>query len=503
MSEANIGELILRGEDFEVFAEEILGVKLNRAQKRIARIMRHHGTRQWMFKELVVVAANQIGKTLMEACIMLWACTYKIGVPTEDMKVWEAEPYLWIHLGPVQQQSYHAHKDAKLLVKGEHPAQGGRCKLPAGMIYEIKIEGYYDGFACVNGSQIMFRTSEHKAEAVLGYRASAISVDEAAFVDYLSEVKNTVLMMRLIASGGPLLMFSTPNGMNDFFEEADSIKSSGDEIEDMVWQDDSRFLVWAVITDNLGYGLDQDEIDRMERSLNPATKEQQLRGAFLEPLEAFFVPQSRILDSFKDDMPESQQPVPGHKYAIFWDPSVSSDPVACIVLDVTEWPWQGVHFGHWEKPMDVMGLIGEMFRVHRAYHGFKDKNVLSVPSRAVTGFDATSMGGAVMKSLMVDINPKRPVNFGGTSTKKIAALTNLRDRLTKAEIVFPTAWKRLRQELLNYKLKDTDLKQDSVMALMGADIVATSMTGGRSQKGIDPHARITRTNRRRRIPVWR
>lgn len=496
---SEVAELLRRGEDFEVFCEEVLGLKLNRAQRRLVRPLKTKANRQWAFKELVMVAANQIGKTVIQAAIMLWACLYKIGVDPTDQKVWEKAPYLWIHLGPVQQQAYHAYKDAKALIKGEHLAQGGRSKLPAGLITEIKIENYYDGFGFFNGAQIMFRTAEHKAEAVLGYRAAAISVDEAAFVDYLTEVKNTVLMMRLIASGGPILFFSTPNGMNDFFDLMDEIKSHGLPVDELVWRKDESWLIWAVITDNLGYGIDQTEIDRMEANLNPLTKEQQLRGAFLEPLEAFFVPQDKILDAFRDDLPGEQNAIPGHRYAIFHDPSIASDPTACIVLDVTSLPWVGVFMRHWEKPLDVTQLVGEIYRVHQGYHGVVDENVLSVPSWAVTGFDSTSMGGAVMRGLLTTLNPKRPVNMAGQPAKKLMALTNLRDRLTRGDIILPAKWTRLRQELLNYKVKDEKLKQDLVMALMGADIVATAMTMGMQQVKVSPNARVTRRKQLR----WR
>jgi hypothetical protein len=484
--------LLQRGVDFEVFCEEILGLRLNHAQKRLCPVLRVDvESREWAFKELVVVAANQIGKTLIQAAIMLWACIYKIGVSGKDMPEWNKAPYLWIHLGPVQQQAYHAYKDLALMIKGEHPAQGGRSKLPEGLVHKTKIENYYDGFQFFNGAQIMFRTAEHKAEAVLGYKAAAISVDEAAFVDYLTEVKNTVLMMRLIASGGPLMMFSTPNGMNDFFEQANAIKEEGEEVSEMLWQDGTSFLAWAVITDNLGYGIDQQEIDRMEAKLPKATKEQQLRGAFLEPAEAFFVPQDLIIKAFRNDMAHETAPVPGHQYAIFYDPSVASDPTACIILDCTYFPWEGVYFGHWERPMDVTTLIGEMYRIHKSYHNHRDQNVLSKPSRAVLGFDATSMGGAVIRQLLAPISPKRGINMAGAPTKKVAALTNLRDRLTNGQIILPASWTRLRQEILNYRLKDTGFKQDAAMALMGADMVATSMNPTMKQKPINPHARVS------------
>jgi hypothetical protein len=440
----------------------------------------------------VVVAANQIGKTLFQAVLMLWATAYKIGVDPEDTRAWEAAPYLWVHLGPVQQQAYHAHKDAKLLVKGEHPAQEGRSKLPAGLFLETKIENYYEGFSLFNGATIMFRTAERKAEAVLGYRAAAISVDEAAFVDYLTEVKNTVLMMRLIASGGPLFIFSTPNGMNDFYDQADGIRAVGQEVEDMVWRDGNRWLVWATITDNEGYGLTSAEIARMERDLNPATKEQQLRGAFLEPQEAFFVPQEPILKCFRSDMGSFKPPIPGHKYAIAWDISVASDPTVAYVIDVTLWPWEAVAEKYYLKPLSATGLVGAIHELHSIFHLHNDPNILSVPSQAITGFDATSMGGAVMRQLLTDLHPKKPINMAGSPKKKVEALTNLKNRLTKGELLIPYDWSGLRQEVLNYRLKDDKIRQDRVMALMMADMVATTMAGNTQSKPIDPHARITK-----------
>lgn len=485
-------ELLRRGEDFEVFVEEILGIRLNKAQKRIARIMRRVDPRkrQWAFKLLVVVAANQIGKTLIQACIILWGCIYKFGTPDGDKQAWLDQQYIWIHLGPVQQQAYHAYKDMRLIIRGAHPAQGGRNRLPPGLVTPTKIENYYDGFEFFNGAVAMFRTAEDKGEAVLGYRAAAISVDEAAFVRGLTSEVNEVLMMRLIASGGPLLLFSTPNGMNDFFDFADAIKSAGVEVEDMVWTNGGDFLVWAIITDNLGYGIDAAEIDRMERTLNPATKEQQLRGAFLEPQEAFFVPQDKILEAFRHDLPDEQLPVPGHQYAIFWDPSLASDPTAVIVLDVTSDPWTGVYNRHYERPLDVTKLVGAISQLHSAYHLHQDANPFSVKSFAVTGFDATSMGGAAVRGLLAQIHPKRPVNFGGNATK-VPSLTNLRDLLTSGKIIIPASWTRVRQEILNYRLKDENLKQDNVMALMGASIVAHNMTVGRQQQPFNVGARIT------------
>lgn len=492
-------ELIKRGIDFEVFCEEILGVRLNPAQKRVVRRLKVGPDHQWGFKTAHVVAANQIGKTLITGCLILWACTYKIGVDAldteneEDIKRWLDESYLWINLGPVQQQSYHAYKDIRRLIKNEHPAQEGRGKFPTEMVEPTKVEKYYDGFVFWNGAEAHFRTAEDKAEAVLGYRAAGITFDEAAFEDHLTEVVNTVLYMRLIAMKGPLFLISTPNGMNDFFDFVDEVKTEGDRVEDMVWVYRDKWLVWATIVDNEGYGISHEEIERMEETIGSATKEQQLRGAFLEPAEAFFVPQQKILDVFDSEMPHETAPIPGHDYVEFWDPSISSDPTVVIVLDVTERPFQGVYWHWYDKPLDVTQLVGEMHRVHLYYNGFRDvRNPLSPPTTSVMGFDATSLGGAIMNQLLAPLRPKRPVNFGGNATK-LPALINLRSLLTKGDVVLPGSWVRVRSELLNYRLKDDKIQQDNVMALVGASIVA----GGAHRKSVkaDVSARVTKKRR--------
>ena len=485
-----LANLIRKGENFEVFMEEILGINLNPAQKRLARHLTVDTVRTWMFKTMVVVAANQIGKTLIEAGIILWACLYKIGLDPRDQQAWLQSPYLWIHLGPVQQQAYHAYKDIRLIIKNEHPAQGNRGKLPKGFVETIKVEQYYDGFEFWNGAQVMFRTAENKGEAILGYRAAGISVDEGAFVDHLTMEINEVLMMRLISTGGPLLVFSTPNGMNDFFDLADNIQALGKPIEDMVWHWEDQRLIWATIEDNVGYGITRAEVDRMERNLNPATREQQLRGAFLEPVEAFFVPQDKILAAFSQELPNEQNPVDGHQYAIFWDPSISSDPTAVIVLDVTEYNWEGVYFKHYETPMDVAGLTNAIWQLHGLYNLHKTQGRLSVPSSAITGWDATSMGGQLVKGLLSGLLPQRPVNFGGNAIKT-PALTNLRDLMTSGRLRLPAAWTRLRQEIMNYKLNDEKLKQDAAMALMGASIVGEGMSMGQVAQDFKVGGRVT------------
>lgn len=480
---ADIQNLLIRGRDIIVFATEILGLRINKAQERWFRYAAATiDGWKWSWKRTIHVAANQIGKTLGVAVLILWACNYKIGVDPSDPKTWFEKPYLWFHLAPTQQQAYHALHDARMLAKGSHPAQVGKVNFPSVLFKETKVATYYDGLECWNGAVVQFRTTDDKASALQGYRASGISVDEAAFEDHLTSIVNETLMMRLISTGGPLHLVSTPNGMNDYFDLVEEIRAVNVEPEERVWVDDENRMAvcWSVITDNVGFGITQAEVDRMEATLDPATKEQQLRGAFLEPAEAFFVPGESILKCFTNKLPNEDQPKPGHKYVIFWDPSISSDPTAVIVLDVTKKPWTGVYFKHYVRPMGISELLNAMTMLHNHWNSAEHPQRLVARSRAITGYDATSMGGAMFKQLLRSINPSRPLNFGGPD-KKLKSLTTLRAVMTKGDLLLPDQWTRVRQEVLNYRLKDDKLRQDCVMALDGAvDVAGGSFSAGQS-----------------------
>ncbi len=494
-----IADLLQRGRDILVFAE-LLGIRFNPGQ---IRWLRYAASTidgwKWNWQQTIHVAANQIGKTLAVAVLILWACFYKIGVDPSNPEGWQSRPYLWFHLAPTQQQAYHALNDARMLIKGSHPAQGDRCKLSFvenKLVSETKVATYYDGLEFWNGAICQFRTTDDKASALQGYRASGISVDEAAFEDHLRVVVNETLMMRLISTGGPLHMVSTPNGMNDYFDFVEDIRKYNDSPEERVWVDRNgkSAVAWSVITDNVGFGITQVQVDHMEANLDPATKEQQLRGAFLEPAEAFFVPGDKILAAFRRGIPEEEQPLPGHRYAIFWDVSVASDPTVAVVVDITKPEWRGVYFKHYPRPMGITQLLNAMMMLHINYNSAEDPRRMLPRSRATTGYDATAMGGVMFKQMLRNLTPSRPVNFGGPS-EKLKMLTSARAVLTKGDLVLPDTWTRMRQEVLSYRLKDDKLRQDCVMALVGAVNVANSGMGIGVSRPMNVSARITPTRR--------
>jgi hypothetical protein len=482
--------------DIEFFFREILGIKPNRAQRRWFRLIRPGESGwEWRLKLVVHVAANQIGKTLGLAGLILWACNYKMGVDISNPKEWLERPYDWFHLAPSQQQAYLPLKDIIQIIAGSHPAQRRAPRLPQGFVQTVKLEQYYDGLQFWNGARCHFRTMEEKAKALQGRRAAGISVDEAAFEDHLKSIINETLMMRLISTGGPIWLVSTPNGINDYYEVVQSVIESSELIEERLWESEGsqQGLVWSIVHDNEGYGLTSADIERMERDLDESTKEQQLRGAFLEPSEAFFVPGPEVIKAWTHKLADEELPIPGHRYVIFWDPSVASDPTAVVVLDVTQEPWRGVYFKHYLRPPNVQQLIHDIYALHALYGGATDR--VGRRSAVITGYDSTSMGGAMLRQQLVNLRPGRPVNLAGPR-QKIDLLTDLRAALLKRRVVIPASWIRVQREVLNYRLKDEKLTQDTVIALAGAVHLAARGFSGAQRARFQPSGRVTlvRTN---------
>ena len=497
--------------DISAFCREVLAIEPNAAQIRWFKLVNPQAPGwRWRYKLVIHVAANQIGKTLGVGVLILWACSYKIGVeppPTpmteKGMRDWLSRPYPWFHLAPSQQQAYIPLEDIVLIIQGAHPAQDeGRRRgltfhwLP-GMVSEGKAEQYYRALHFWNGAVCQFRTTEDKARALQGRRAAGISFDEAAFEDHLKSVVNETLMMRLVALDGPLLMDGTPNGINDYYDFVEEITQHGEERpftvptdanpEERVWVRGEGAVAWSVAQDNIGFGLTQGAVDLMESNLDESTKEQQLRGAFLEPAEAFFTPPAAVFGAFKANLPELSGPLPGHTYVIAWDPSVASDPTAAVVLDITPGkmqngeprPWVGVALKHHKKPLGINELIQEVWATHLLFNSAEDPKGVKSRSRAITVYDATAMGGQMVKQLLVGIHPSRPINFGGPSAK-MQMLTNLRAALAKRKLILPEAgvWVAARRELANYRLNDQKITQDIVMALaMAASIAASGFSG--------------------------
>ena len=475
--------------ELNVFAERVLGIDLNPSQKRWFRAAT--AGPKWLNKVIVHVAANQCGKTLGLAILILWAAHNKIGLERPagdvqgDYKRWLDTAYQWFHLAPTQQQAYLVLRDIHQIIDGTHPAQKRKSVFPPALVTFLKVEDY-EGMQLWNGAVVQFRTTDDRAKALQGRRAAGISYDEAAFEPHLKSVVNEVLLMRLIAFGGPLFLVSTPDGINDYYEIVMPIREQGVQIDEQTWVREEFTLVWSTVQDNVGYGLSEEAVAQMEAALDESTREQQLRGAFLEPSEAFFVPTATIMESFRE-LPEIVLPEPGRVYVFFWDTAARTDPVVCIGLDVTTLPYTGVYFKRYLKPPGQDQLLLEIRALHGVYNSATDGQR---KSRCLTGWDATGMGGVMLRQQLADIRPSHPLNFGGPKAK-INMLTNLRAALSTKKLSLPKSWIRVQRELTGYRLDDAKIQQDCVMALAGATELAARGFSGVQQRVFSPMATVT------------
>lgn len=488
-----------QGRDPIFFAEKIMGVKLNPAQKRwFATACATIDGWEWVFRRSIHVAANQIGKTLGLALAVLWAANYKIGISNEDDDAWLNTEWNWYHLAPTYIQSMLLNNDIMALSQGKHPAQldhtTGKFRKVLWMhelVTSKKIDSTYYAIELWNNARIHFRTSAEKAKGLQGVRAHGISFDEAAFEDHLLAVMDQAVKLRLISTGGPLWMVSTPNGMNDYYIVAQEVLNNSIEVEERRWENKERriSLVWSHITDNVGYGFSEEDAEFMEMDVDETTKEQQLRGAFLNPQDAFFTPPESIETAFRS-IPDEVSPQNEHEYAIFWDVALSSDPTVCIVIDKTNRPYRGVYFRRWQKSMSFRELVSEMERTHW-YYSTQDRNRIGKAPRAITGFDASSMGGVAVQQELTIPNMVA-MNMSGSSKMKTQNLLNARTYLSSGRLLLPKGWVQLKKEIFSYRRDDDKLVQDSVMALTGAvKLIEMAGSGSSRSAPFSPGGRIT------------
>lgn len=482
--DSSFPELWAKGRDPIFFAESILGVALNPAQRRWLKLLRPDENGNWRYHRVIHVSGNQVGKSLGVAMMILWATAYKIGLDvSQDPRRWAETPYYWFHVAPQQAQAYIPLRDIELLVKGAHPAQVKECRFPAETVTFATIETGYSGFTTLTGAVCQFRTTDEKAKALQGRRAHGISFDEAALENHLIDVIDTALSMRLISTSGPLLLVGTPDGMNDYYEVVQNVLAQAQPVpnEERVWAGDDVALVWSHVSDNVGYGITAEEAARKEAELPEETKDQMLKGAFLEPQEAFFVPSERIQQAFRVDLQEDVPTIDGHRYVIFWDPSVRSDPNIGYIIDVTKKPWVVVKEMYEKKPSGFNSLVVRMFEAHN------DRNS---KAKAITGYDATSMGGQIFREVLRKLSPSKALNFAGPSAK-LDALGNFRMALLNGDLVIPASLVGLQREINNYRLDDKHIRQDRVMALAGAAWLASKGFSGVQRASFSPYSHAT------------
>lgn len=459
--------------DIEFWAYWALGIRLNRGQRRFVRACQMRASNGYgpAFLDIAVSAGNRAGKTLVLAIVILHHAFYKKGIKPpkagdrEDLLRWVRAPYAWYHLGPDTARANIVYDELVKLLTHSHPAQWDKDAdrmrdawlADKGIVqWDKKYQGDYPWIvvsAMFGGAQIHFRHTNEKAKALLGLDMNGISFDEAAFELYLDTVRNEVLHLRRLSTGGPIFYISTPTeGYNAF---ADLWEEGNPENPHRL----PRALSLRLSSrDNIGYGLTQDNFDEITAGLPAHLIPQNVDGYFIEGEGAYFhAPAVEAI--FDADMEPEREPERGRRYVQGADMGISHDATWGLVLDYTVKPWLGVRVRKRQGRQSIPSVVNMIREGHLLYQ--QDGAMCS------TVVDDTGMGGKMYRQELAVIRPLRTFDFAGTRARKDDLLANLRAVIDAKGLRLPKSgpWAELRRQLLGYKRDDKKLTQDGVMTL--------------------------------------
>ena len=456
--------------DLTAYAE-LLGVKVHPGQVRFyaAMLKREKGGVKPANLNLALSAGNRAGKTLSLAIALLHHAQFKIGLPgpaddsDEAVGKWRTHPWHAYHFGVQQEIADLVWQEIQMLLDGVHPAQkGGGCPLTAWLGRKVittdkKERGEYRWVRfdpLLGGGEIHFRTTNEKAIGQLGKDMNLISYDECGFDPNLTWIVNEVLHMRRLSTAGQLILISTPS---ESFQQFSDEWHKGDP--DNPQRAPYHMSVRMSTRENIGYGIGQQEFDRLVAAMPKHLVPQNVDGHFIEGRNAFFNAQA-VEECFDSELPVHIPSTANHLYVQGVDPALSHDATWSITLDYTAGTRVlGVQAIRREGKQSFPKLVELITDTHMRYN--------AGTARAMTACDTSGMGGKVFKEALQDLHPFRAVEFGGVKSRKLKLLTDLKGFIEQGRLRFPRQgpWLELRQQLLGYRLEDRNLKTDGVMAL--------------------------------------
>lgn len=475
--------------DIEFFSERFLGIIPHPGQKRLWRtvLLRDHTGWRPRYLDISVAAGNRAGKTLGISIPMLHAATFKIGleppnpVDEESILRWARAPYEWYHFGIAQEIADLAFIEITRIMTGVHEAQRRGCPITKelGQPYvdwSRKFRSEYPWLRvneAFGGGNIHFRTTGERGIASLGKDMNGVSYDEAPFDPHFEFVVQEVLNMRRLSTGGQLWVIGTSTEGLNFF--ADYWEQGNPEAPD---KKPDAYSLRMSTRENIGHGIDQAMFDRIVANMDPDLVPQNIDGMFIQGKHAFF--SSKSVDAIFVDLPEEQPQQRGGEYISVTDPALTYDAAWNMVLkSEPNGTATGVHCARTRGRQTGLSVAAMAENSHNAYRG--------AYARCTSGIDATGFGGKMFRDLL-SIKPLHSIEFGGTRTKKLKMLNDLKWCIENGKLRLPRVgpWLDVRRQLLSYRLDDKNIEQDAVMCLaMWAYLWRKNPVGGQEVASFD------------------
>lgn len=475
MSELVIPESLQRiltlGEtDIPLFAYYMLGMPMHGGQVRFL----HNSTK----KINILVPANRWGKSITVAIKHIHANFYKKGIQ-RGSSGWRGLEYRTANIAPKGANTEAVFKAIEQIMTSTFP-----IPMPDGSIRSNKcqIEYFYDAEKALHTApykNVFTNNSytEHRSlgadqgDSLQGKPYGYISYDEGGRSNHLEDEMYDNIMPRLFDWNGSFDLVSTPDRTSSslLYHHELYLRGLNPEDEGVYTQEGS-------IDDNTFFAPEQIAQHKLDNEHNPA-KDQVLYGKFIFAGEAIY-PADQIEDALDVSLNDSIRFIPGHQYIISIDTSIGNDEFVILVLDVTVRPFRVVRIeaikGALRSPQQHINTLLDIFDHYNLQNGCKI--ILETFNGESKRFYLDMPRSVQLRTRCYGSwlpEGQKRLEKGGKIFYKADIIIALQKLLSAREIKVPVDQK-LKGQLIQYREKDENMKQDRIVALMLAAWLATS-----------------------------
>lgn len=363
------------------------------------------------FLKNILVPSNRWGKTLVTSVKHLYINFYKVGVRGDAATKMKTRCGT-LNLSPHSNQCQAGYEYILDILFSKFTwTVNGVSKVNKCLIPDFYV-GSNEGKRTISFKNSTFYkavpTGEDQASSLAGNPYLYISYDECAQSLHLKAELPAKIMSRLIDFGGPLDLVSTPEVDKPSHQYFFHIAKLGLKC------DDGWFTLVGRLADNIFLGeKEKNQIIGMIKSTDPVKYRQVAYGEFVTTGKKMFdqIIIERLWDEFVPRMPEYE-----HKYLVVadWGFSDTGDPTVFYVIDYTP------------IKLPTGEMVKNRYRVvyREAIRGGSPFAVLAQAKMlqrnwngAVFLHDSSSMGGVIIKKMLVEMNMQQIVDFSATGDK--------------------------------------------------------------------------------------
>lgn len=457
------------------FARVFLGIEL------------HEGQKEWIRKSTkrvnILRPGNRYGKTFVAAIKHIWHCMCKPrldGMVLSNVE-WLRVEYQVLNFGPTYELGRGALQLARDIVQGNillPSGQTNKSLLKDWAITDDRADAVQLPYMTfITGAKLLGRSYSEMGAAFKMKGLAYVAGDECADIDELWTFVNNTLLPRVVQFNGNIDLVGTPQP-----EGHDYVRMIEMAEEDMARPDYEKMGMFYTQKGRMyeNVYLPKMAIQEIERIADPVLREQIINGEYVEVGDKYFG-FDRVQNAVDSELTLKEYGEPGRLYITSADfaggESAWADYTVILTLDYTEEPYTLVNFKRF-KGGDVP--IPMQYRL-------VEETVTAFGSKLI--IDSSALGGKNALAFLGHLNPISQ-EYGPTksSTLKADMLATLKialdggqskDRKREREYKEGTwtekqdKWGLLRipniatiiNELQNYKVDDTKLRTDTVMAL--------------------------------------